>query len=228
VPGLDLPALRRRLAVAGDPERAAVQQRYMKSALPFFGLTAPELRTLLRPHLACYEPGSRQEWERDVRTLWDEVTHREEWYVALALARHRLARPWQDLAALDLYRHLVVTGAWWDVVDEIASHLVGGVLASHRAGTTPVLRRWAVDEDLWLRRTAVLSQLRHREDTDLGLLTFTIDVNLADRSFWLRKAIGWALREQSRTDPAWVRGFVAARERALSPLSQREALKHLR
>jgi len=225
---LDLPALRRELAAAGDPERAAGQQRYMKSALPYFGLTAPELRALLRPHLRSYAPGSRAAWESDIRTLWDGVTHREEWYAAIAIARHRAARPWQDPASLDLYRHLVVTGAWWDVVDEVASHLVGGVLASHRRETTPVLRRWAVDEDLWLRRTAVLSQLRHRGDTDLDLLTFAIDENLTVRSFWLRKAIGWALREHARTDPAWVREFVAAREDALSPLSQREALKHLR
>ncbi|MGH3346348.1 MAG: DNA alkylation repair protein, partial [Nocardioides sp.] len=228
VPGLDLPALRRELAAAGDPERAAGQQRYMRSALPYVGLTAPELRALLRPHLAGYAPASRGEWEHDVRTLWDEVTHREEWYVAIALARHRVARPWQDPSALDLYRHLIVNGAWWDVVDEIASHLVGGVLAAHRAETTPVLRRWVLDEDLWLRRTAVLSQLRHRQDTDLALLSFAIDENLADRSFWLRKAIGWALREHARAEPAWVRGFVAAREGALSPLSQREALKHFR
>jgi 3-methyladenine DNA glycosylase AlkD len=199
----------------------------MKSELPYFGLTAPELRALLRPHLHAYAPGSRAEWEADVRRLWDEVTHREEWYVAIAIARHRSARPWQDPASLELYQHLVVTGAWWDVVDEIASHLVGDVLASHRSEATQLLRRWAVDEDLWLRRTAILSQLRHREDTDLDLLTFAIDENLAVSSFWLRKAIGWALREHARTEPVWVRGFVAARADTLSPLSQREALKHL-
>ncbi|HEX6150719.1 DNA alkylation repair protein [Nocardioides sp.] len=228
MPGLDLPALRRELAAAGDADRAAGQQRYMKSALPYYGLTAPELRLLLRAHLGAYAPGSREEWEHDVRTLWDEVTHREEWYAAIAIARHRAARSWQDPAALDLYRHLIVTGAWWDVVDEIASHLVGGVLASHRVQVTPVLRRWAVDNDLWLRRTAVLSQLRHGEETDLGLLTFAIDQNLTDGSFWLRKAIGWALRQHARTAPGWVREFVSAREELLSPLSQREALKHLR
>ena len=228
MPGLDLIALRRELAATGDPERAASQQRYMKSDLPYHGLAAPQLKALLRPHLAAYAPRDRAEWEADVRRVWDGATHREEWYVALALARHRAARPWQDVGALDLYRHLVVTGAWWDVVDEIASHLVGGVLAGHRAATTPVLRGWATDEDLWLRRTAVLSQLRHRADTDLDLLTHAIDCNAGDRSFWLRKAIGWALREHARTDPDWVRRFVADRAETLSPLSQREALRHLR
>lgn len=227
MPGLDVPALRRELAAAGDPERAASQQRYMKSELPYFGLASPQLKALLRPHLALYSPADRGEWEADVRRLWDGATHREERYVALALARHRAARPWQDPDALDLYRHLIVTGAWWDVVDEVASHLVGGVLAAHRAATTPVLRGWATDDDLWLRRTAVLSQLRHKTETDLDLLTHAIDHNAADRSFWLRKAIGWALREHARTDPDWVRAFVAERVESLSPLTQREALRHL-
>ena len=227
MPGLDLTALRRELAAAGDPEKARAQQRYMKSELPYFGIAAPQLKALLRPHLALYSPGDRGEWEADVRRLWDGATHREEWYVALALARHRAARPWQDPDALDLYRHLIVTGAWWDVVDEIASHLVGGVLAGHRAATTPVLRGWATDVDLWLRRTAVLSQLRHKGETDLDLLTYAVDHNAADRSFWLRKAIGWALREHARTDPDWVRAFVAERAETLSPLTQREALRHL-
>lgn len=227
MPGLDVPALRRELAAAGDPERAASQQRYMKSELPYFGLASPQLKALLRPHLARYSPGDRGEWEADVRRLWDGATHREEWYVALALARHRTARPWQDPDALDLYRHLILTGAWWDVVDEIAAHLVGGVLAGHRAATTPVLLAWSTDDNLWLRRTAALSQLRHKSETDLDLLTRAIDHNAVDRSFWLRKAIGWALREHARTDPDWVRAFVAERVESLSPLTQREALRHL-
>jgi 3-methyladenine DNA glycosylase AlkD len=159
--------------------------------------------------------------------LWDEATHREERYAATALARHRAARPWQDPAALDLYRHLVVTGAWWDHVDEVASHLVGGVLAGHRDDVTPVMRAWAVDDDLWVRRTAVLCQLNHRADTDVDLLRDVVEANVDDRSFWLRKAIGWALREYSKTDPDWVRAEVVRLGDRLSGLSRREATKHL-
>jgi len=215
------------LATAGDPDRAVAQQAYMKSAVPYRGITSPELKQLLRPLLAAYTPAGRGEWERDVRDLWDGATHREERYAALALARHRKARQWQDPEALDLYRHLVVTGAWWDLVDETASHLVGGVLATHRTETTKVIRAWAVDEDPWLRRTAVLAQLGHQADTDLDLLRLAIEANVDDRSFWLRKAIGWALREYARTDPDWVRAEVARLGDRLSGLSRREALKHL-
>ena len=219
--------VRTTLAGAGDPERAAAQQAYMKSALPFRGIAAPELRRLLRPLLAAYQPPQRDAWEATVRELWDGATHREERYAAIAVARHRKAREWQDPAALDLYRHLVVTGAWWDLVDEIAAHLVGGVLAGHRDAVTPVMRAWSRDDDLWVRRTAVLSQVRHRDDTDRALLHDVVAANVADPSFWLRKAIGWALRELARTDPDWVRAEVDRLGPALSGLSRREALRHL-
>ncbi len=199
----------------------------MKSALPYYGLAAPDLRALLRAHLAAYSPASRRGHEATLLALWDEATHREERYVAIRLARHRVASPWRDVASLATWRHLVVTGAWWDVVDETAAHLVGDVLARHREGATPVVRGWATDEDLWLRRTAVIAQLGRRESTDLDLLTHAIEANLDDRSFWLRKAIGWALRDYARTDPDWVRSRVETYGDRLSGLSRREATRHL-
>jgi 3-methyladenine DNA glycosylase AlkD len=92
----------------------------------------------------------------------------------------------------------------------------------------PLMRQWAGEEDLWLRRTAIISQLTFKERTDVGLLGDTIEPNLDDRTFWIRKAIGWALRQYARTDPDWVRETVAAYGDRLSGLSRREALKHLR
>jgi len=220
-------AIRAALTAAGDHERAAAQQAYMKSAMPYRGLSSPELKQLLRTLLADYAPADRATWEADVRGLWDDATWREERYAAIALARHRAARDWQDVETLGLYRHLVVTGAWWDLVDVIASHLVGGVLVRFPEATTPVLRAWAVDDDLWLRRTAVLAQLGRAAETDLDLLRFAIEANVGDTSFWLRKAIGWALRQYARTDPGWVRAEVDRLGDRLSGLSRREALKHL-
>jgi len=219
--------IRTALAAAGDPEKAVAQQAYMKSRLPYYGIVSPDLRRLLRPILAAYRPMGRDEHEATVRTLWDEVTHREEWYAAIALARHGSARPWLDPEALPLWRHLVVTGAWWDVVDEIASHLVEETLEGHRAAVTPVIREWATDPDPWLRRTSVICQLNAKDDTDLDLLRHAVDSNIDDTSFWLRKAIGWALRQYARTDPDWVLAEVARHGDRMSGLSRREATKHL-
>jgi 3-methyladenine DNA glycosylase AlkD len=220
-------AVRTALAAGGDPERAAQQQRYMKSTLPYRGFTAPELKAVLRPLLTAYPPEDRQVWEATVRELWDGATHREERYAALALGRHRLAGPWLGPESVPLFRHLVVTGAWWDVVDETAQHLVRPALDAHGPELTRVLRGWAVDEDLWLRRTAVICQVGRRDRTDPELLREAIEANLGDGSFWLRKGIGWALRDYARTAPDWVLAEVRSYGDRLSGLSRREALKHL-
>ena len=222
-------AIRATLASSGDPERARAQQAYMKSAMPFRGITSPQLKALLRPVLAdpALRIDERAGWEGAVRELWDGATHREDRYAATALTGHRAYRAWQDADTLPLYRHLVVTGAWWDLVDEVAANRVGPILLSHRDIATPVVRAWTTDDDLWLRRTSVICQLGARERTDTDLLTWAVEANLDDRSFWLRKAIGWALRQYARTDPDWVRARVAEWDGRISGLSRREALKHL-
>ena len=224
-------AVRAVLAAAGDPERARQQQAYMKSSMPYYGLTAPELRTLLRPLLLEHRFEDRATWEATVRRIWDEAGHREERYAALALLRRAAYRTWLDVDLLPLLEHLVRTGAWWDFVDEVASHLVGQVLLDHRAVVTPVITGWAIDEHLWIRRTAMLCQLRHRDRTDTELLERVLVANLDDtllgREFFIRKALGWALREHARTDSVWVLDCVGTHTDRLSGLSRREALKHL-
>lgn len=219
------------LASAGDPARAVQQQAYMKSAMPYYGLTAAELKALLRPILVEHRFEERAEWETTARLLWDVATHREERYAAIALLRHRHYHPWVDADLVPLLEHLVRTGAWWDYVDEIASHLVGQVLLEDRPTLTPLMIDWAEDDHLWVRRTAMLCQLRHREQTDTDLLEHALVANLDDtvlgKEFFIRKALGWALREHARTDAAWVLDFVGTHADRLSGLSRREALKHL-
>ncbi|MEI2775075.1 MAG: DNA alkylation repair protein [Tetrasphaera sp.] len=224
-------AVRAALRSAGDPERAIQQQRYMKSAMPYRGLTSRELKLLLRPVLAAYAPAERTEWEHAVRELFDDAAFREERYAAAALAQHRSARAWQDPAAMGLYRHLVVTGAWWDHVDDLATHSVAPILLRHRDSETERMLDWAVADDLWLRRVAIICQLPFGDRTDIALLGAVIDANVEGtaygREFFVRKAIGWALRQYARINPDWVRAFVAERADVLSGLSTREALKHL-
>ena len=221
-------AIHAAFAAQSDPVRAAGQQRYMKSAMPYLGLTSPQLKATLRPILRdpAHRLDTRERWEATVRALWDGATHREHWYAALALAGHRHYRPWRDLGTLDFYRHLILTGQWWDVVDEIATHRVREVLDAHPDSMSITLRQWAIDDNLWIRRSAMLSQVGRRERTDPQLLADTITPNIDGRDFFSRKAIGWALREYARTNPDWVRAFVA-RHPDLSGLSRREALKHL-
>jgi 3-methyladenine DNA glycosylase AlkD len=130
------------------------------------------------------------------------------------------------LEVLDLWREMIVTGAWWDHVDAVA-HRIGALLLAHRDHMTPLIRDWARDPDRWLRRSSIICQLSLKSRTDVALLQEVITVNAADPEFFVRKAIGWALRDYARTDPDWVRALVADQIAVLSPLSRREALKHL-
>lgn len=221
-------ALRAALRTGADPERAVGQQRYMKSAMPFLGLTSPGRREVVRPVLAdpALRLDSRPAFERAVRSLWEGAEFREERYAALDLLRHRAYRSWRDPELMPLVEHLVVTGAWWDLVDELAS-VVGEVLLIDPEGEGLRMRDWAERDDLWLRRSAIISQLKHGDDTDTRLLSDVIEPNLDDPEFFIRKAIGWALRQYARTDPVWVRAFVDRHTHRISGLSRREALKHL-
>ena len=220
-------AVRAALAEAGDPERAVGQQAYMKSALPFRGLAAPELRRICGALFAEHPLPDRRGWEHTVRTLWDEAAYREERYAALALTGHRLYRSYQDPGLLPLYEHMIVTGAWWDHVDELASRRVGPLLRASPAEVAPVMRTWSTDPDRWRRRTSIICQLGAKQQTDVALLTDCVLANLDDRDFFLRKAIGWALRQYARVEPDWVRAFVAEHRDRMSALSVREATKHL-
>ncbi len=224
-------AIRAALLPHADPVRAAGQQAYMKSTMPYLGLTSPVLKATLRPVLGdpAYRISTRPEWEATVRALWDQATHREHWYAALTLLQHRHYRAWRDPELLPLVRHLVITGAWWDVVDEIATHVVRGLLLEWPQTMAPTLRAWAVDEHLWIRRVAMLAQVGAGPRTDPVLLADVLVPNIpyaGEQVFFSRKAIGWALRDYARTEPDWVRAFVAAHP-DLSGLSRREALKHL-
>jgi len=199
--------------------------------LPLRGYRLPEMRTALRPVLAARPVDDAGAWEATIRALWDGAEYREERHAAIALARHRPYRAWAtDPASLPLYRHLVVTGAWWDLVDDVAAHLLAPLLRA-RPELAGTVRDWAADDDLWVRRSAILAQLGARERTDTRLLADCVEANLPGSrhgsEFFVRKAIGWALRDYSRTDPVWVAEYVAGRGEQLSPLSRREALKHL-
>lgn len=236
-------SLRARLAEVGDPERAAGQQRYMKSAMPYHGVANPGVRKTCAEVFASYPFDDPGRWRDDVRQIWHGATHREERHAALALCAHRDARPLQGLprtarskppldavsrcaAALELYEELIVTGAWWDLVDEIATHRLSALLAHHRF-VADHYRRWSQSEDLWKRRAAIIGQVGLGPETDTALLLAVIEDNASDKSFWLRKAIGWALRQYARTDPEWVKNTVTTLGSRLSPLSRREAMKHL-
>lgn len=220
-------AVRAGLRAAARPEKADGMRAYLKSALPCLGTYSDDRRRAVDQALAGITVElDRPMWEELIRALWDDPEHREERQAAVDVLVHRRARHLRDVDALPLCRALVVEGAWWDLVDGIGK-AVNEVLDRHRVDATPIIRAWATDDDMWVRRSAIISQLRSRGATDLELFGHAVDANIDDEDFFVRKAIGWALRSHARTDPDWVRDFVRDRRDRLSALSIREATKHL-
>ncbi|HDJ33541.1 MAG TPA: DNA alkylation repair protein [Bacteroidetes bacterium] len=205
-----------------DPAKAVMMKKYMKNRFPFFGIQAPLLRELMRPIFRNVRPG-RRELIGVVDELWSR-DHREYQYAAMELAdrfQHLLTDG--DVSFLE---RLITTRSWWDTVDFLASRLTGKYLQRFPDLVQVVNKKWMESGNLWLQRTCLLFQLKYKEKTNTGLLFANITACAASGEFFLQKAIGWALREYSKTEPETVRKFVATQK--LSPLSEREAMKIIR
>jgi 3-methyladenine DNA glycosylase AlkD len=149
-------ALQDALKAVADPERAGAMQAYMKSAMPYLGVSAVPLRQVCKRLFADLRYASSADWQAEVLTIWRGATFREERYGALALSGIRVARPFQTMEALGMYEEMIVTGAWWDYVDAIAGQRLIVLLRSEPAAMRRAMLDWAVCDDLWKRRSAIL------------------------------------------------------------------------
>ena len=209
---------------SADPDKSSAMAGYMKTEMPFYGVTSQPRKAISRRLATEFPAMSRTDYEFGVRALW-RGSHREEKYLAVAYAR-RFPR-YITLSSIPMYRSMVTQGAWWDFVDEIAAHLVGTVLFNQRDQLTPRIAAWTTDNNMWIRRTSILAQLRHKASTDTELLDLACTRNLESTEFFIRKAIGWALREYAKTNPTWVLNYPTDHEAEMSGLTYREAMKHL-
>jgi 3-methyladenine DNA glycosylase AlkD len=217
--------LRREMAAAANPERAAALRAYMKSTMPYYGINMPELRAITRTVFGD-APMTCDEWRDVILQLWRGARHREERYAAQILLEHARHRSCLTLRDMPMLEEMVVTGAWWDLVDELAT-VIGELLHRYPKQMRPLMRRWSIDQDLWKRRVSIICQLKFKRDTDLDLLYANIEQNMSDRDFFIRKAIGWALRQYAWTDPGEVARYVRLNGSRLSGLSKREAMKNI-
>ncbi len=222
-----LSELRRALQRAGDPVKAPVMQAYMKSAMAYHGVPLPRVRKVCKEVFAAAAFKNAADWQSQVLSLWRNARFREERYAALTLAGDKRALPYQKPAAMKMYEELIVTGAWWDFVDEVAAHRIGPILRNHPNPMRRKMLVWSKCDNLWKRRSAIICQLGLKQEIDLELLYACIEPSLGSREFFLQKAIGWALRQHAWTDGAEIKRYVRANAARLSPLSRREALKNL-
>lgn len=212
------------LAGQANPEKADGMQAYMKTDMPFYGVQKPARVLILRDLTDNFSPTDRLEYEAMVLALW-ALPHREEKYLALGVAGE--FQQFVVPESLPLYRRLIVEGAWWDFVDEVATKLLRRLVVEHGGATWPTIDRWIDADDMWLRRSAILCQVGAKTATDVDRLFRFCAERAFEKEFFIRKAIGWALREYARVDPEAVARFVVTHRGALSPLSYREATKHI-
>ncbi|MBM3115722.1 DNA alkylation repair protein [Jeongeupia naejangsanensis] len=212
------------LAPLADPATAAPMAAYMRGRFAFLGIKTPARRSVSTPLIrAARKSMTPADRLAAAQKLW-ALPEREYLIVAVDLLADRPAT--LGIAVLPVLDTLIGSKSWWDSVDGLAASVVGPLLQAEPALRT-VMDDWAGGDRLWHARTALLFQLGYKTDTDTTRL-FGYCRALADHpDFFIRKAIGWALRQYARTDADAVRGFVATERERLSPLSVREALKHL-
>lgn len=194
--------------------------------MPFHGVPVPAVRKLTQAACRAREPLAYPVWRDTVLALYRPAKFREERYAALGVAAFRPYREYHSFQTLGLYEELIVSGAWWDLVDE-ASTNVGWILERSPVETRASMLAWARCPDLWKRRTSVICQRSFKQRTDLELLYACIEPSLDSSEFFLQKAIGWALRDVAWFDPKEAVRYVREHKARLSPLAKREALKNL-
>ena len=206
-----------------DSETAVPMAKYMRDQFPFLGIKSPQRKALFRQFIAESGLPQPQDLEAIVWELW-QLPEREYQYCAQDLL-HRI-RKHVTPDYVPLLERLITTKSWWDTIDGLASHAVGGLFTRYPEARNATVARWRRSEDFWLRRTTLLFQLGYKDNTDEALLFSLIEENLDSDEFFIQKAIGWILREYSKTAPEVVQNYVAAT--ALAPLSSREALKWMK
>ena len=208
---------------ARDPDRAGPMAAYMRHQFPFLGISSTSQQALARRGLAGLPRPAEADLAAVARACW-ELPEREYQYFACRLLRRyaRVCGP----GFMTVARDLIVTKSWWDTVDALAPHLVGPLVRRHPELLSE-LDAWIEDANVWLVRAALLHQLTARTATDERRLFDYCARQAGHPDFFVRKAIGWALRAYAKSEPDRVRDFVTANRSRLAPLSIREALKHL-
>ncbi len=205
-----------------NEEIALYMKKYMKGQYDYFGIKSPERRELKAQFLLQYGYPETGQLDAITRECW-KLPQREYQYFIMEILE-RFAKK-AEAERIGLYEFMIETKSWWDTVDFIAANLVGIHFRKYPEQIVPYTKKWMDSGNMWLQRTSLLFQLRYKKETNLELLMDYIGRLQGSKEFFINKAIGWALREYSKTDPDWVKNYVASH--SLAPLSHREALKRI-
>ncbi|MFF2093452.1 DNA alkylation repair protein [Paenibacillus sp. NPDC058174] len=216
-------ALEQWLRKHANPEQAVPMQAYMRNQFPFLGLKSPERVELVKSFWKEHGVPKGEELLTAAVELWS-LPEREFHYTALNLLDKR--KKTAEISDIAVLEKLIVEHSWWDTVDILAAHPIGSLLRKYPELVSDYTEKWIQSDNMWLRRTALLYQLRYKESTDAERLFRYMESCKHEEEFFIRKAIGWALREYAKSDEESVVNYVQGA--GLSPLSVKEALKHIK
>lgn len=199
---------------------AAGQKAYMRNQFDFYGIKSPERRIIEKPFIAKKFLPKKSEIDTIIRELWLKPQRDFQYFAQELLFKYVKKLEVEDIYLLEF---MIITKSWWDTVDFIAYKLAGGYFRLYPDQISKVIERWLNSGNIWLQRSALLFQLKHKKELDKELLAHIINSLIGSKEFFINKAIGWILREYSRTDPNWVIQF--SEKTNLSSLSRREALR---
>lgn len=206
-----------------DPAYAVQMKKYMKHLFDFYGISSPKRKELYKVHWNKHGYLLNEEPTEIIKWCW-QAPQREYQYFGMELLDKLAKKAKAD--RIDLYEYIIINKSWWDTVDFIAAKLVGTFFTSHPEHIANFTTKWMQSGNLWLQRTCLLFQLKYKAKTDTHLLETFISQLSESKEFFIRKAIGWALREYSKTDPEYV--IQCIKKHHLSGLSEREALKWMK
>lgn len=208
------------LQKAANPVNASAQKAYMRNKFDFFGLKAGDRRAIQHPFLSKNKLPSKLLLPETIEILWNKP-QREFQLIGQELAVKYVKQLAPD--DMQIYEYMVLHKSWWDTVDYIAANLMGSYFKKYPEHRLQYVNKWLDSNNIWLQRSALLFQLKYKEQLDTELLKYTIEKLLGSKEFFINKAIGWVLREYGKTDPNWVKTIT--RNLSLHPLSEREAMR---
>jgi len=208
------------LSAEADPATASQMKRYMRNKFEFLGIKAPKLRSLSKPLLAKEQLPPENQVPDITTELW-QLPQREYQYFAIELLKKHLKNTPEEW--IGLYEKLIIQKSWWDTVDGLAAWLVGNYFRLYPGQIKPYTKNWMDSENIWLQRTCLIFQLKYKDKTDFELMKSFIIPLQNSNEFFIKKAIGWALREYSKTNPEAVSEF--AERHPISKLSYNEATR---
>jgi 3-methyladenine DNA glycosylase AlkD len=203
-----------------NPKIALEQKAYMRNQFEFYGIKSNERREIQKPFFIKELLPKKDELENIVKLLW-EKPQRDYQYFSQELAFKYVKQ--LEERDIDLFEYMVTHKSWWDTVDFIAANLMGAYFKKFPEQINVTIEKWLNSNNIWLQRSALLFQLKYKENLDTVLLISVINSLLGSKEFFINKAIGWILREFSKTNPIWVLEFTS--KTALSKLSRKEALR---